>query len=642
MPWRTSLGFLLLIVHVASAEVVKVDVRRRDDVGTHERVIGRVHFAIDPRLPANRGIADIDLAPKNADGKVEFSSDLLFFRPKQADRARGTVFLEVVNRGPRSVTRDHERRAAAQTSRPSRGISATGFLLEQGFAVAFLGWQFDVQPSQGLTFQAPVAPVEGLVRDTHIEANGRAEIEFGLAYCAIDPRQQNATLTFRASMDAAPQPIPRDRWRFADDGCSVRLSTDAGVGIYEVGLSGERVAGGWPRPGGDSRLRVVSAIRRRRRDTARDAGRTSADDRIRLLAERPIPARVRPRRLQRRRARPPCVRRADDLVCRCRWRKLQPSLRDAGRRRQLRAFSSAAGRFAALHRRRVARAGPSGAGDAEDLLHLLVHRVLGARGIPHAYERTTAGRTRRWRRRRASISWRGHRIRPGGCRWLKGPRGSPYQHFTNFAQQRWVSRALLLDLDAWAANKSEPPSSQYPSVEKGELVALKDVHFPKVPSFPFATYMPQVWRMDYGSEYGTTKVITIDPPRIEMPYLILVPQVNADGNDVAGIRLPEVAAPLGTYTGWNITIPQLSELRYLSGLVGAFEPFPLTKEQREQSGDARLSVAERYTGRQDYLDRVKRAADDLVRQRFMLAADVPAVVQRAEQIWNAVMSSGTR
>ena len=148
--------------------------------------------------------------------------------------------------------------------------------------------------------------------------------------------------------------------------------------------------------------------------------------------------------------------------------------------------------------------------------------------------------------------------------------------------------------------------------------------------------------MDYGPEYTTTKVITIEPPRTEMPYLILVPQVNADGNDVAGIRLPEVAAPLGTYTGWNITIPQLSELRYLSGLVGAFEPFPITKEQRAQSGDARLSVAERYTGRQDYLDRVKRAADDLVRQRFMLGPDVPAVVQRAEQIWNAVVSGGTR
>src|SRR4029450_10283234 len=179
MPWRTSLGFLLLIVHVASAEVVKIDVRRRDDFGTHERVIGRVYFAIDPRLPANRAIADIELAPKNAEGKVEFSSDLLYFRPKQADRARGSGFREGANGG-------RDQCLAIMSGAQQRDLSPESwdlgdrFLLEQGFAVAFLGWQFDVQPSQGLTFQAPVAPVEGLVRETHIEANGVRAMRVGL------------------------------------------------------------------------------------------------------------------------------------------------------------------------------------------------------------------------------------------------------------------------------------------------------------------------------------------------------------------------------------------------------------------------------------------------------------------------------
>jgi hypothetical protein len=119
-----------------------------------------------------------------------------------------------------------------------------------------------------------------------------------------------------------------------------------------------------------------------------------------------------------------------------------------------------------------------------------------------------------------------------------------------------------------------------------------------------------------------------------------VPQVNADGNDVSGIRLPELAVPLGTYTGWNITEPQLKELGYLSGLVGGFEPFAPTKPQREASGDSRLSIAERYTGRSDYLDKVKRAADDLVRQRFLRVEDVPAVLQAAERIWYAVTPDG--
>src|SRR5262245_63526892 len=88
---------LLALAETAVAEVVRIDVQRRDDWGTHERIIGRVYFAIDPAAPANRAIADIAHAPKNRDGKVEFSSDLLFFRPKDARRARGTVFLEVVN-----------------------------------------------------------------------------------------------------------------------------------------------------------------------------------------------------------------------------------------------------------------------------------------------------------------------------------------------------------------------------------------------------------------------------------------------------------------------------------------------------------------------------------------------------------------
>jgi hypothetical protein len=142
--------------------------------------------------------------------------------------------------------------------------------------------------------------------------------------------------------------------------------------------------------------------------------------------------------------------------------------------------------------------------------------------------------------------------------------------------------------------------------------------------------------MDYGPEYSTTRVITTEPPQTGEPYRVLVPQVNGDGNDVAGIRLPETAVPLGTFTGWNVTVPQLSDLRYLGGLVGGFEPFARTKEQRLATGDTRLSIAERYSGRQEYLDKVKRACNDLVRQRFLRADDVPAVLQSAERMWNAI------
>ena len=100
--------------------------------------------------------------------------------------------------------------------------------------------------------------------------------------------------------------------------------------------------------------------------------------------------------------------------------------------------------------------------------------------------------------------------------------------------------------------------------------------------------------------------------------------------------------PLGTYTGWNVTVPQFGDLGYLSGLIGGFEPFPLTREQREKDKDDRLSIRERYADRQKYLNRVKQAAEDLVRQRFLRAEDVPAVLLESDNIWRAVTNTGTR
>jgi hypothetical protein len=216
-----------------------------------------------------------------------------------------------------------------------------------------------------------------------------------------------------------------------------------------------------------------------------------------------------------------------------------------------------------------------------------------------------------------------------------------FQYFTNFAQQRWVGRALLLDLDDWVHKNVAPPASRYPSAARGELVRLANVRFPRVSTFPLPTYMPGVWRMDLGADYATSKVVTNEPPHLGAAYSVLVPQVNADGNDIGGVTLPEVAVPLGTHTGWNVEFPELKPLGYLAGLIGSFHPFAMTRAEREKSGDSRPSIAERYKDRQDYLSRVERAARDLVRDRLMLADDVPAAVLRAEQMWNAVVTVHT-
>jgi hypothetical protein len=186
-----------------------------------------------------------------------------------------------------------------------------------------------------------------------------------------------------------------------------------------------------------------------------------------------------------------------------------------------------------------------------------------------------------------------------------------FAHAPNFADQRWVLRALLVDLEAWVRAGTAPPPSQYPTIARHELVAREAVTFPRVAMLPFAGYMPQVWRMDYGDSFSTSRVITNEPPLLGAPYTVLVPQVDADGNDVGGVRLPELAVPLGTFTGWNISVPPLPDLRYLAGLVGSFEPF--SRSRRDRTRDARPSIDERYSSRDDYLERVSDAIDHLIR-----------------------------
>jgi hypothetical protein len=212
--------------------------------------------------------------------------------------------------------------------------------------------------------------------------------------------------------------------------------------------------------------------------------------------------------------------------------------------------------------------------------------------------------------------------------------GQEFQNFANFAEQRWVDRALLLDLDAWIQAGKEPPASRYPTAAKAELVPHASVKFPKMPGFTFPGYMPQVWRMNFGGEFESRRIIAMEPPQLGKPYDVLVPQVDANGNDLSGIRIPEVAAPLGTYMGWNIAYPQLKDLHYLSGLLGSFIPFSTTRGEREASGDSRLSIEERYKTREDYLKQVRQAANELVRERFVLPADLPSVLERASRTWD--------
>ena len=117
---------------------------------------------------------------------------------------------------------------------------------------------------------------------------------------------------------------------------------------------------------------------------------------------------------------------------------------------------------------------------------------------------------------------------------------------------------------------------------------------------------------------------------------LLVPQVDADGIDLGGIRLPEVAVPLATITGWNLRAPERGASEEMVEFLGSIFPFAKTREDRVRAHDPRLSIAERYPSREEYLKRVNAAADDLVQRRFLLPQDREWTVARAAKLWDTL------
>jgi hypothetical protein len=625
---------VLLVAGVASAEVVRVDVRSRSDFGTHERVIARVHYAVDPRLPANQRITDLAVAQKNANGRVEFDGDLLMFIPKRADTARGTVFLEVVNRG-RDQSLGLMSDARQRDLAPENWNLGDRFLLAQGFTVAFLGWQFDVGPGNGLALHVPTAPVSGVVRASAVTVSRSGSGGgIGLSYCADNPSQPDAALTFRSTITAPADVLPRESWQFAQDGCSARRPEGFDAGLNEViyratgspvaglGLAAVRDFASYLKHGGTvTTLRENPALMRRvvgfgysqsgrfLREFVRDGFNEDERGRAAFDGLMIASAGAGGGSFNHRFASPGqagnsvlSIFRPVDL----------PPFTDDGILAAAAKSSTAPRIFYTFSSTEYwARAGSlthTNENGTADVPLAATSRLYFLAGTPHA---------------------------AGGL----PPAPQQTRYALNFADQRWALRALLVDLDEWLSRGTAPPPSRYPTIARRQLVPREAVRFPTIPSFPFAQYMPGVWRMDFGPEYSRTRVIEKEPPALGEPFGVLVPQVNADGNDEGGVALPEVAVPLGTHTGWNVSIFSLSGLRYLAGLVGSFQPFARTRTERETSGDSRPSIEERYKGREDYLQRVRRAATDLVRERFMLEDDVNAVVGQAEQTWNAVVEN---
>jgi hypothetical protein len=195
----------------------------------------------------------------------------------------------------------------------------------------------------------------------------------------------------------------------------------------------------------------------------------------------------------------------------------------------------------------------------------------------------------------------------------------------NANDYQWVMRGLLVAMQRWLADDVAPPPSVYPRVDRKELVTLDSVRFPKLTGVIPPKRVHQVHRLDFGPEFRSRGIVTIEPPKMGPPFTMLLPQVDADGNDIGGLKTPQVAVPLAVHTGWNLRNPSIGAPEELFSMTGSYFPF------------SREVIISRYGDRAAYLARVRAAAQKLAAGRYVLESDVPSLESVSAREWDFVM-----
>jgi hypothetical protein len=197
---------------------------------------------------------------------------------------------------------------------------------------------------------------------------------------------------------------------------------------------------------------------------------------------------------------------------------------------------------------------------------------------------------------------------------------------------KYFWRSMIANMDAWVRNGTAPPASSYPKIAGGTLVPLGELAFPAIPEVRPPREASAAYRMDYGVKFPQG-ILETQPPKAGAAFPVLVPQVDEDGNERDGVRLPELTVPLATYTGWSLRDPSIGAPDQRCAFVGSYVPFARTADERKASGDPRKSIAERYAVREEYMARFTKALDVLVAARWILAEDRGAMVRLGELEW---------
>ena len=650
-------ALLPLLLSAAQGAVRSVEIAERGAVldgqkfgsaGAYERIVGKVHFALDPKLAANRAIRDLDFAATNAAGEVECTADLYVLKPVDAAKGNGTVLFEVSNRGGKGMLRRFDLAGGAADEFGDKWV------LQQGYTLVWLGWEWDIPVGnrEALHFSAPhfreeALPADGLVRSEFVP--DRTVTSFSLG-----DRNQDAVPLARAVAlyvgDSAGRRkvVPPAKWKLGADGKSVTMPGGFEAGqLYEfvyqgkdpvvagTGLAAVRDWVSFLKYGGaetaladlhDSEKRAIgfgiSQSGRFLREFLYDG--FNADERGRKVFDG-VWADV-----------------AGAGRGSFNFRFAQPS-RDGWPFLNI-FYPTDVFPFTDALETNPAGGPPDG----------LLARARAAGVVPRIF--FTNGSSEYWGRTAALIHVSAEGLDDASpapdtrCYFLAGAQHTPgslplgkqgTRYTRNPVDHRPVQRALLAAMQAWLKDGTAPPPSVYPRLQAGQLTRLDGLKFPAIPDGGSVVQTPRhprvARRLDFGHEFESFGMVTKEPPDVKGAYPVLVPQADVDGIDVGGIRLPELAVPIATITGWNLRAPERGAPEESAEFYGSIFPFAKTKEDRERSKDARLSVTERYASREEYVKRVEAAADELTGQRFLLPQDRAAVVDRAARLWDALM-----
>lgn len=647
----------------ARAELLRVEIQHREayaggrvfgEHGAYEMLRGIAFFAVDPALAANQAVIDLELAPRGAQGRVEFSADLEILAPVDPGRGNGAVLYDVNNRG-------------GGTALGQFNSGADEFLARHGFTVVCSGWIAETVPGgKRLRLEAPVAldngrPLRGIVRAEMTPDREAARLSIAQwgnqgCYRPTSEGLASGTLTWRLREKDPRIVVPREQWRLEER--AVAAGAERGqlpvidlvlAGGFQAGYIYELVyeaEGSLVQGTGLAGIRdLVSALKYER----------SASNPLRAVDGSPA------------------IRYAYGFGTSQSGRLLRQFLYDGfnadERGRQVfdglmphvagggRGFFNH--RFAAPTRHNSqhdnhlfpADVFPFAYDDQHDPYTKrtdgILHRARQTGTVPKVMHTQTSAEY--WHRSAslvhtdplgkedAAVPSEVRIYTFGGCQHgagsgVAGQRGNG-QLPGNPSDYRPLLRGLLLALDAWVREGREPPASVYPRISDRTLVGWQqdESGWRPLPGVRYPEVIQQPEFLDFGPDFLTQRRSTIEPPASRGHYVVRVPAYGADDNDRATLLVPAVAVPVATYTGWNLRHRSIGAENELLTLAGGYIPFPRTAGERAAAGDPRAALLERYRDFADYRQQFMAAAQKLVDERYLLAEELPRLEAGVER-----------